>query len=42
LARQNERIVFGKAEIEVAVGEKTKHISLTDLEEDKFKGTLGQ
>jgi hypothetical protein len=32
LARQNERIVFSKAEIECAQGEKPKHISLNEIE----------
>lgn len=41
LAKQNERIRIGKAEIETTAGEKTKHISLNELEEDKYKGGLG-
>jgi hypothetical protein len=37
LAKMNDRIRIGKAEIEVSVGEKPKHVSLTELEEEKQK-----
>lgn len=35
----SERIRIGKAEIEVSAGEKPKHVSLTELEEEKNKGS---
>ncbi len=38
LAKQNERIRMGKAEVELSYGEKPKHISLHELEEEKNKG----
>ena len=41
LAKNNDRIRIGRAEIEVNAGEKPKHISLTDLEEEKQKNAFG-
>jgi hypothetical protein len=38
LTKQNERIRLAKAEVELTAGEKPKHISLTELEEEKSKG----
>lgn len=38
LAKQNAPIRIGKAEVETAAGEKPRHISLQDLEDEKTKG----
>lgn len=35
LAKVNEKIVMGKAEVEVAAGEKTKMLSLNELDQEK-------
>lgn len=40
LAKQNERIRIAKAEVEIAAGERPKHISLNELEEEKIKGQM--
>jgi hypothetical protein len=39
---KNDKIRIGKAEVEVGPGEKTRHVSLTELEEEKNKGALGK
>lgn len=38
IAKQNERIRIGRAEVEVAVGEKPKIVALHELEDEKNKG----
>lgn len=35
LAKNNDRIRLGKVEVEQTAGEKPKHISLTEMEEEK-------
>lgn len=38
----NEKIIMGKAEVEVSAGEKTKLFSLNELDEEKTKGLGGK
>lgn len=40
IAKQNERIRIGKAEVEISAGEKPKIVSLHELEEEKNKGLV--
>ena len=42
LAKVNEKIIMGKAEVEVAAGEKTKMFSLNELDEEKNRGLGGK
>jgi len=43
IAKQNERIKMGKAEIETAPGERLKNVNLHELEEEKLnKGLAGK
>lgn len=42
LAKVNEKIIMGKAEVEVAAGEKTKMLSLNELDEQNRGGLAGK